>query len=297
MKAPCSPPFGRPAAAGSIVALALLVAPGMDDPPGRDARLVDQAFAIHNQLRSEHALPPLEREERLTAAAAAHAADMARRQVMSHDGGDGSKPAERIERQGYHPRASGENVAFGQRTAAAVMRTWMDSPPHRKNILGDFSRVGVAVARADDGTPYWCVEFADPWPRPDPEKARAEVVERLNRLRSDGDQPPLRVDPKLSAVASQIAEALSRAATLDADQAGLEPVSKTLTAKGYRFRTVARLAASGLAGPADLVARLLEQESNRRTVLGDFRHVGVGLAAGKDEVPYWSVILARPARD
>jgi uncharacterized protein YkwD len=42
------------------------------------------------------------------------------------------------------------------------MKGWMDSPPHKRNILGSFSQIGVACATAEDGKRYWCVTFGLP---------------------------------------------------------------------------------------------------------------------------------------
>jgi uncharacterized protein YkwD len=38
----------------------------------------------------------------------------------------------------------------------------MKSPPHKRNILGNFSEIGAACATASDGTLYWCVSFGLP---------------------------------------------------------------------------------------------------------------------------------------
>jgi uncharacterized protein YkwD len=54
----------------------------------------------------------------------------------------------------------GENIAYGYPTARAVMRAWMKSKGHRKNILKPkFRKIGLGLARADDGTPYWVQDF------------------------------------------------------------------------------------------------------------------------------------------
>jgi uncharacterized protein YkwD len=87
---------------------------------------------------------------------------MARRQWMSHRGGDLSSPARRIERAGYSFTAMGENVAAGQTTAEEAMRAWMRSPGHRHNVLGHYSEIGAGVARASNGWLYWCVDFGKP---------------------------------------------------------------------------------------------------------------------------------------
>ena len=49
-----------------------------------------------------------------------------------------------------------ENVAAGYGNAAGVVDGWMNSRGHRENILNpSMTQIGVAVAIASDGTPYW----------------------------------------------------------------------------------------------------------------------------------------------
>lgn len=58
-------------------------------------------------------------------------------------------------------RYAGENIAMGQRDAAAVMRSWMDSPGHRQNIMnGQYTHIGLGLARTSSGTPYWVQNFS-----------------------------------------------------------------------------------------------------------------------------------------
>lgn len=55
----------------------------------------------------------------------------------------------------------GENIAYGYPTAKAVMRGWMGSEGHRRNILDKrFRKIGLGLARSADGTPYWVQDFA-----------------------------------------------------------------------------------------------------------------------------------------
>ncbi len=68
---------------------------------------------------------------------------MAEHKQLTHEGSDGSNPGTRIKRTGYVFKGYGENVAQGQETVADAMRAWIESPPHRKNILGDFTEMGA----------------------------------------------------------------------------------------------------------------------------------------------------------
>ena len=89
--------------------------------------------------------------------------DQAARNLMSHTGSDGSNAATRLDRQGYAWQAWGENVAMGYRDAPSVMQGWMGSDGHRRNILSrTVTQIGVGLAYATDGTPYWTQVFAAP---------------------------------------------------------------------------------------------------------------------------------------
>jgi uncharacterized protein YkwD len=122
----------------------------------------DELIEAHNAERKKDKLPPFNPSHKLQTAAQAHADDMARRKKMSHEGADGSSPFDRIKEAGYRYRKAAENVAYTSRGVTGVMKIWMESPPHRKNILGGYSQIGAACATASDGTVYWCVTFGLP---------------------------------------------------------------------------------------------------------------------------------------
>lgn len=58
--------------------------------------------------------------------------------------------------------SAAENVAMGQPNLPSVIASWQKSRGHRRNMLGNFSRVGVAVARdsASGNRPYWTMILA-----------------------------------------------------------------------------------------------------------------------------------------
>ncbi|UQU66213.1 CAP domain-containing protein [Couchioplanes caeruleus] len=74
---------------------------------------------------------------------------------ISHVSDDGRDFVQRAKEQGYDA-AGGENVARGQRDAADVMTSWMNSEGHRANILNcDFKAIGVGAVKGVDGTIVW----------------------------------------------------------------------------------------------------------------------------------------------
>jgi uncharacterized protein YkwD len=54
----------------------------------------------------------------------------------------------------------GENIAYGYPTARAVMRAWMNSRGHRRNILRPgYTHVGLGLAQTPSGVLYWVQNF------------------------------------------------------------------------------------------------------------------------------------------
>jgi uncharacterized protein YkwD len=98
----------------------------------------------------------LRSDSRLAAAARAHSVDMVNRHYFEHDSPDGDTPEDRVAAAGYADYG-GENIAYGQRSAAEVMSDWMGSPDHRRNILDcGFTTVGVGL---DPRGMYWTQDF------------------------------------------------------------------------------------------------------------------------------------------
>lgn len=275
-----------------------------DDPSATIAALI----AAHNKERAERKLPPLVAEPRLTAAAQAHAADMASHQKMTHDGSDGSAPVDRVKRRGYTYLRTGENVAEGQETVGAVMDAWMNSPHHRENILGDFTEVGVARAEGPDGKPYWCVDFGRSFPRLDPEKAEEELAERLNHARADASEPTLHVAPKLSKAARVIAaDSAAKGPPKSGDAAKEQAKDKDATKapapidrikeSGYRFTRITMTGTFGTPTSEETLKALFAAPEQKAMLLGkDYTDLGAGYALDPEGRPAWVVILAKPLK-
>jgi uncharacterized protein YkwD len=127
----------------------------------RSTSVIQEVVNIVNHERGKAGLSPLRIHSQLNAAAQAHSNDMARNDFMSHTGSDGSSMGDRIKRHGYNFRTAGENVAAGQRSPQDVMRSWMNSPGHRQNILNpNFRDIGVGYAQGGGRFGiYWTQKF------------------------------------------------------------------------------------------------------------------------------------------
>jgi uncharacterized protein YkwD len=278
----CAPPPRR-----------LYAAPAPDLP----AAEIDLAALInrHNRERAEAELPPLKTNAELEAAAKLQAQDMASQEKMAHTGSDGSTPAQRVERAGYHLRKTGENVAFGQTSVEEVMRSWMNSRRHKENILGDFTEIGVAVAYAKDGTPYWCVDFGRPWPKLNTTEATEAAILQLNTVRAESEKPKLAPASELRESAQQHAGEMAENGTLKKkDEAGQSTLEK-LARKSKRYRSLREADTSGAATAEELVKGWLEQKGQKEIILGDFDELGMGYAATKNGQPFWCLLVGKLA--
>lgn len=109
-----------------------------------------QSLYLHNRVRKNHNLRVFCVHPDLQRAARAHSKDMIRRDYFSHSTkGRDESACERVRRFGYGFRFCGENIAWGsgtQGSPASVMRRWMNSSGHRRNILdGKFREIGIGT--------------------------------------------------------------------------------------------------------------------------------------------------------
>jgi uncharacterized protein YkwD len=131
--------------------------PPIEIPPGLSGPAA-QVLAITNVQRRAAGCKPLSVDPRLTRAAQRHSQDMANRGYFSHSTPEGRTWDDREVAAGFPAdRTGGENIAYGQRTAAIVMQVWMGSPPHRKNILScEFTTIGIGYYAPGS---YWTQDF------------------------------------------------------------------------------------------------------------------------------------------
>ncbi len=122
--------------------------------------LEKQVVVLVNQERAKQGLAPLKDNWELSRVARYKSADMANNNYFSHTSPTYGSPFDMIKNFGINYRAAGENIAYGQQTAASVMSSWMNSPGHKANILSNnFTEIGVGVAKNKSGTIYWTQQF------------------------------------------------------------------------------------------------------------------------------------------
>ncbi len=98
--------------------------------------------------------------DKLELAAQKHCDDMQEKNYFSHTSKDGRKPGERIKAAGYSWSTYGENIGNGYANERAVIKGWLGSKGHCKNIMNpEYSDIGIA--RSSNGK-YWTLIIAKP---------------------------------------------------------------------------------------------------------------------------------------
>lgn len=123
------------------------------------ASYVNEVISLVNQERSKIGLSPLNYDPQVTQAAMNRAKEL--EQLFSHDRPNGTDCFTALDEMGIWYYAAGENIAAGQSTPEHVMYSWMNSPGHRANILGNyFTNIGVGFYQnISTGVTYWVQLF------------------------------------------------------------------------------------------------------------------------------------------
>jgi uncharacterized protein YkwD len=140
-----------------VAALAAAPASARVDVPRRPA-LESAVLTQINAVRRQHGLAPLRVNPRLGAAADAHSRAMVAGGFFSHESSDGTAFWKRVAR--FYPQGSrrywsvGENLLWSSPDvdAPGAVRMWMNSPPHRANLLSArWREVGLSAVHVGAG--------------------------------------------------------------------------------------------------------------------------------------------------
>ena len=124
------------------------------------ARIARSTLCLINQQRRRYGLVPLVENSDLDRAALGHSQDMVAHGYFDHDSPSGSTPTSRMIGSGYISNRVGyeigENIAWGTlnlATPQSIVTAWMNSPPHRANILRpQFRQTGLGIVAAVPST-------------------------------------------------------------------------------------------------------------------------------------------------
>lgn len=111
-----------------------------------------EVLDLVNIYRSENGLADLDYIDDISRQAIAHNDHMVERdEVCHHD--FPSRYSALV--NSVEAKSVSENVAFGYRTAEAVVNAWVKSEGHQKNMLGDHTHFGISVKEDGEGKLYY----------------------------------------------------------------------------------------------------------------------------------------------
>ncbi|WP_308314772.1 SafA/ExsA family spore coat assembly protein [Bacillus sp. V3-13] len=119
-----------------------------------------QVVKLVNQERAKYGLQPLKSNWEVARVARYKSQDMADKNYFSHNSPTYGTPFQMMKSFGITYRTAGENIAAGQRTAEEVVKAWMNSEGHRKNILSSgYTEIGVGYVKGGSYGHYWTQMF------------------------------------------------------------------------------------------------------------------------------------------
>jgi uncharacterized YkwD family protein/spore coat assembly protein SafA len=119
-----------------------------------------QVIDLTNQERQKAGLAPLQLDWQLSRVARYKSRDMRDTGYFAHRSPQYGSPFEMMKSFDVQYSSAGENIAVGQTSPEQVVREWMNSPGHRKNILnGTYTYIGVGYAKGGSYGTYWTQMF------------------------------------------------------------------------------------------------------------------------------------------
>lgn len=124
----------------------------------KEAVLAAEVISLINDIRKENSLSPLSANAAVQNAAQIRSKEQTK--LFSHTRPNGNSCFSVLSDEGISYKGSGENIAYGQKSAEDVVNAWMASEAHRANILSkNFTDIGVGCYISPSGTIYWTQLF------------------------------------------------------------------------------------------------------------------------------------------
>ncbi|MEK7121176.1 MAG: CAP domain-containing protein [Patescibacteria group bacterium] len=106
----------------------------------------DDLYVLTNNARASNGAEKLQISSKLEAAAQLKLADMFQNNYFAHTSPVGIEPWHWFDKANYGYKIAGENLAMSFMSSDEVLKAWLNSETHRKNLfLSDFKETGIAV--------------------------------------------------------------------------------------------------------------------------------------------------------
>lgn len=123
-----------------------------------DIAIQNQILVYINQYRQQHGLTPLKMDNKIVKEARNHSIDMANH-TMPFGHKYFKSRIDRLHAQIKNSNAGAENVAYNYKDAQDVVKNWLRSPGHKRNIVGNYDLTGIGIARDHNEKIYFTQIF------------------------------------------------------------------------------------------------------------------------------------------
>ncbi|WP_408007623.1 CAP domain-containing protein [Pseudalkalibacillus sp. A8] len=133
---------------------------GQQTGAGTMSEVEKKVIELTNQERAKNGLPALKGDREIAQVAQKKSNDMANKGYFSHNSPTYGSPFQMMKQNGVDYQSAAENIAAGQQSPEEVVRQWMNSPSHRRNIM-DAKLTHIGVGHTDGGQhgEYWTQMF------------------------------------------------------------------------------------------------------------------------------------------
>ena len=117
-----------------------------------------QVLQLVNDYREKKGLQALKMVDEIVDEAEKHSQNMANKKVGFGHGGFDAR-YQRIIKNIARAGSGAENVAYGNISVKEIVKGWINSPAHRKNMEGNFNITGIGVAKDKKGILFYTQIF------------------------------------------------------------------------------------------------------------------------------------------
>lgn len=137
-----------------VPVIGIVLQAGEEGPGTMEAEILK----LVNQHRRKKGLGPMSWNQAMSDVAHQHSSNMARKKTaFGHNGFE--QRVKKISAKTGGLKGWAENVAHGQISASEVMKGWLKSPGHRKNIEGKYNLIGIGIESSRNGDLYFTQIF------------------------------------------------------------------------------------------------------------------------------------------
>jgi uncharacterized protein YkwD len=270
--------------------------PAVEGPPAPEV-VRHQLLALINDERAAAGAAPLRLAEPLNQVAQQNAEEARDNQAAMYDEKSIPRIQDRLRKVSYHAHGWHQAFAAGKEEPAGLL-AWIkkENPDAYKSLVDpDYQELGIGISEIR-GTPLY--DFLLAWRESesfarqtaslsDLAQARAAMLARVNAERSAAGRPPLVLDDRLNAAAQRHAEdMLLRSYYNHFSPEGTTPADR-VRKNGYVPHITAENIARGPFTVDEVMDDWMLSREHRGNLLHPaFRHLGVGVAVGKNSVGY-----------